>query len=323
MSGGLAEAAPSLRFLRLQRLSEAVDVAERASSAATATAASHEPICCPPCDEQHESGLLGAFAAMGLPSSFASTARSQRGRQSHQRVSDAGAGRTRSSAQRKRKPVKVTELDFSSTCALWQPTAPSTEYYYRGLDGAAHGPFLLAHMREWRAGNYFPDQTLIWTEAEGADAAQPIVARPEFQLEPPPAVTPLPVDGCDVAGDHESEATVARGEHCAGGDVEPSDRANAASAARKLVAPPENHLPPVMLKYWEQRYRFFSRYDHGIQLDAEGFFSVTPESIAIHIAERCATRHTLVNGITKPANACCCAVWFSRRNTCSISWLTL
>lgn len=40
-------------------------------------------------------------------------------------------------------------------------------------------------------------------------------------------------------------------------------------------------------KYWAQRYRLFSRYDEGILLDKEGWFSVTPEKIAEHIAERC------------------------------------
>ncbi|XP_035210944.1 trimethylguanosine synthase-like isoform X2 [Stegodyphus dumicola] len=41
-------------------------------------------------------------------------------------------------------------------------------------------------------------------------------------------------------------------------------------------------------KYWHQRYRLFSLYDEGIQLDEESWFSVTPEKIAQHIAERCA-----------------------------------
>ena len=40
-------------------------------------------------------------------------------------------------------------------------------------------------------------------------------------------------------------------------------------------------------KYWHQRHRLFSLFDEGIQLDLEGWYSVTPESIAIHIAERC------------------------------------
>ena len=40
-------------------------------------------------------------------------------------------------------------------------------------------------------------------------------------------------------------------------------------------------------KYWFQRYRLFSRFDEGIILDRESWFSVTPEKIAEHIAERC------------------------------------
>ncbi|XP_065185203.1 trimethylguanosine synthase-like [Sycon ciliatum] len=40
-------------------------------------------------------------------------------------------------------------------------------------------------------------------------------------------------------------------------------------------------------KFWSQRYRFFSRFDDGIELDDESWYSVTPEKIAEHIAERC------------------------------------
>lgn len=40
-------------------------------------------------------------------------------------------------------------------------------------------------------------------------------------------------------------------------------------------------------KYWCQRYLLFSRYDDGIKMDEEGWFSVTPESIARHHACRC------------------------------------
>lgn len=41
-----------------------------------------------------------------------------------------------------------------------------------------------------------------------------------------------------------------------------------------------------LLKYWNQRYNLFSRFDDGIQLDDEAWYSVTPENIARHIAER-------------------------------------
>ena len=48
-----------------------------------------------------------------------------------------------------------------------------------------------------------------------------------------------------------------------------------------------NPPPDVLKKYWHQRHRLFSLFDEGIQMDAEGWYSVTPESIAIHLAERC------------------------------------
>ncbi|KAG7941456.1 hypothetical protein I3843_16G044300 [Carya illinoinensis] len=40
-------------------------------------------------------------------------------------------------------------------------------------------------------------------------------------------------------------------------------------------------------KYWRQRYLLFSKFDNGIKMDEEGWFSVTPESIARHHASRC------------------------------------
>ncbi|XP_039270802.2 uncharacterized protein LOC120345426 isoform X1 [Styela clava] len=42
-----------------------------------------------------------------------------------------------------------------------------------------------------------------------------------------------------------------------------------------------------MVKYWAQRYKLFSKFDDGIKLDKESWYSVTPEKIAEHIAERC------------------------------------
>jgi hypothetical protein len=40
-------------------------------------------------------------------------------------------------------------------------------------------------------------------------------------------------------------------------------------------------------KYYDQRYRLFSRYDQGIVLDEESWFSVTPEIISKEIAKNC------------------------------------
>ena len=49
------------------------------------------------------------------------------------------------------------------------------------------------------------------------------------------------------------------------------------------------HDPNVVHdKYWAQRRRLFSRFDQGIQLDSEGWYSVTPEIIADHVAKRVA-----------------------------------
>jgi len=55
----------------------------------------------------------------------------------------------------------------------------------------------------------------------------------------------------------------------------------------KKNIPEEFHNDPELLKYWLQRYRLFSKFDEGIVLDREGWFSVTPEKIARHIAKRC------------------------------------
>ncbi|RVW49072.1 Trimethylguanosine synthase [Vitis vinifera] len=48
----------------------------------------------------------------------------------------------------------------------------------------------------------------------------------------------------------------------------------------------EKGISPLVEKYWLQRYNLFSSYDDGIKMDEEGWFSVTPEEIAIRHAER-------------------------------------
>ncbi|CAN4115105.1 unnamed protein product [Withania somnifera] len=46
-------------------------------------------------------------------------------------------------------------------------------------------------------------------------------------------------------------------------------------------------MSPSLNKYWFQRYLLFNKYDDGIKMDGEGWFSVTPEAIAKHHALRC------------------------------------
>ncbi|XP_046451399.1 trimethylguanosine synthase-like isoform X3 [Daphnia pulex] len=53
---------------------------------------------------------------------------------------------------------------------------------------------------------------------------------------------------------------------------------------QQLPEIPENK---ELKKYWAQRYRLFSKFDKGIRLDYDSWFSVTPERIARHIADRC------------------------------------
>jgi len=52
----------------------------------------------------------------------------------------------------------------------------------------------------------------------------------------------------------------------------------------------KQHNPIVesgLAKYWMQRYRLFSRFDEGVKMDEESWYSVTPEKIAVHHARRC------------------------------------
>ncbi|OMO74762.1 hypothetical protein COLO4_26521 [Corchorus olitorius] len=67
----------------------------------------------------------------------------------------------------------------------------------------------------------------------------------------------------------------------------------------------------IIGKYWCQRYLLFSRFDEGIKMDEEGWFSVTPELIARHHASRCG------NGIVVDAftGAGGNAIQFAQRST--------
>ncbi|TPX30704.1 hypothetical protein SmJEL517_g05794 [Synchytrium microbalum] len=46
------------------------------------------------------------------------------------------------------------------------------------------------------------------------------------------------------------------------------------------------NIPKNLIKYFNQRYSLFSKFDEGIQLDEESWYSVTPEDVARHIANR-------------------------------------
>ncbi|GFP98675.1 trimethylguanosine synthase [Phtheirospermum japonicum] len=59
-------------------------------------------------------------------------------------------------------------------------------------------------------------------------------------------------------------------------------------APKKKNLEEKENVTPLVKKYWLQRYDLFSKYDVGIKLDEEGWFSVTPEEIAAWQAQRCA-----------------------------------
>ncbi|VDK31951.1 unnamed protein product [Gongylonema pulchrum] len=49
-----------------------------------------------------------------------------------------------------------------------------------------------------------------------------------------------------------------------------------------------------MPKYYHQRFRLFSKLNKGILMDREGWYSVTPEKIAAHIADRVVIKENAV-----------------------------
>ena len=46
--------------------------------------------------------------------------------------------------------------------------------------------------------------------------------------------------------------------------------------------PKEAHLK----KFWKKRYYLFSKFDRGVRIDDESWYSVTPEPMAKHIANK-------------------------------------
>ncbi|BDA44841.1 probable trimethylguanosine synthase at C-terminar half [Coccomyxa sp. Obi] len=81
------------------------------------------------------------------------------------------------------------------------------------------------------------------------------------------------------------------------------------------------HVPPTrqqlkqmkisqrVAKYWMQRYSLWSKYNDGVRMDEEGWFSATPEVVAMHHAERVAGR-VVMDGFCGVGGS---AVHFARR----------
>uniref|UniRef100_UPI00398F3081 trimethylguanosine synthase isoform X2 n=1 Tax=Pristiophorus japonicus TaxID=55135 RepID=UPI00398F3081 len=110
-------------------------------------------------------------------------------------------------------------------------------------------------------------------------------------------MTPIPADSCELYSDRQLVPLDIPDFLLPDADVTEradelqklkSQRKNKKRRKKKKVY----HIPsdivaiPELTKYWAQRYRLFSRFDEGVKLDQEGWFSVTPEKIAEHIANR-------------------------------------
>ncbi len=80
-----------------------------------------------------------------------------------------------------------------------------------------------------------------------------------------------------VGGKMATEADVLSG----GGDVGITYSSLSNNLQSKL------ELPRKLWKYWLQRYSLFTRFDEGILMDEEGWYSATPEVLAAHHAAKC------------------------------------
>ncbi|KAJ2852139.1 Trimethylguanosine synthase [Coemansia brasiliensis] len=68
----------------------------------------------------------------------------------------------------------------------------------------------------------------------------------------------------------------------------PEQTAKRPKLAKRKLADHNQQLPSDLQKYWRQRHNLFWKFDEGIQIDEEGWYSVTPEVIAEDTAARIA-----------------------------------
>lgn len=68
------------------------------------------------------------------------------------------------------------------------------------------------------------------------------------------------------------------------------------------IPPPSARPEAVAAKYWSRREELFSKFNEGVQLDAESWHSVTPETIARHVAQRMAGGLHGFHGMASPGH---------------------
>ena len=103
-------------------------------------------------------------------------------------------------------------------------------------------------------------------------------AAPEASDAPEAAAVAAPAPGGGGDGDREAAQ---EGSSAAAG-------AAGTAVTQRLADAPNAFAGTVDDKYWAQRFHYFSLYDCGVRLDAESWYSVTPEKVAAAIARRVA-----------------------------------
>ncbi|KAF1528174.1 Trimethylguanosine synthase, partial [Eudyptula minor] len=132
-------------------------------------------------------------------------------------------------------------------------------------------------------------------DQESITAAQTATLNAENQ-KPPSSPAAVTEPGGNHLEEEAQDAAASSSDGQGAGRQEPVDEKMTAKKKEKKrrrrnkialgAIPAEIAADPELAKYWAQRYRLFSRFDEGIKLDREGWFSVTPEKIAEHIAIR-------------------------------------
>ncbi|EUC64200.1 S-adenosyl-L-methionine-dependent methyltransferase [Rhizoctonia solani AG-3 Rhs1AP] len=118
------------------------------------------------------------------------------------------------------------------------------------------------------------------------DTEDLIVQRVHITRSTPTAVQVLEAEIVDTTPD-ESSTPARKKQKTSESHPVPSFSLEDISTNTTLHYKNQKSVPQHLKKYFAQRHRFFSLYDEGCLLDEEGWYSVTPEKIALQIAERC------------------------------------
>lgn len=92
---------------------------------------------------------------------------------------------------------------------------------------------------------------------------------------------------CEIKSDFSEKDDSSEGEFYSASEEGDVRREKRKKKRKRKGLPKEILDNERLLKFWYQRYRLFSKFDDGIKLDEESWYSVTPEKVSQHTAERC------------------------------------